>query len=431
MTKIGLDEVMRRIYKLEQKNIKCTMLGIGPMSDNLIEAAFLLANKKKFPLMFIASRNQVDADEFGGGYVCSWNQNTFSNSIRQIAKKCKFDGLYYLCRDHGGPWQRDKERNDKLPAAEAMALGKRSFLYDLKAGFNLLHVDPTKIPSVDDIVPMDIILDYTIKLIEYCEEQRKNLGLPPVSYEVGTEETNGGITSVETYNKFINTLTDRLKVKNLPLPVYVVGNTGTLTRLTENVGKYNVEQTMALSKTARNYGVGLKEHNGDYLSDYLLSIHPYIGVTATNVAPEYGYVETKTYLMLSQMEQYFYKIGLIDIISNFGEIFSNASINCQRWRKWMTNGKDKYTLEQIKEDPEIEKLIVNISGHYIFNNEDVKQEKIKMYKNLENLGLNPRKIVIAELMKSIDRYVSYFNLEGISTCIGEMTTTEFVPVHQG
>jgi hypothetical protein len=414
MKKIGLDEAMRRIYKLEEKNIRCTMLGIGPMSDNLIEAAFLLADKKKFPLMFIASRNQVDADEFGGGYVCSWNQDTFAHAIRQIAKKCKFDGLYYLCRDHGGPWQRDKERSDKLPTAEAMALAKRSFLYDLKAGFDLLHVDPTKIPVIDGIVPMNLVLDYTIELIEYCEEQRKILGLPSVSYEVGTEETNGGITSLEAYNTFINTLVDRLKARNLPLPVYIVGNTGTLTRLTGNVGTYNAGQAMALSKAARNHGVGLKEHNGDYLSDYLLGIHPYIGVSAANVAPEYGYVETKTYRILSQMERCFYDMGLIDTVSDFSELFSNASINCQRWRKWMTGGRDTYTLEQVKQDPEIENLIVNISGHYTFNDEDVKREKAAMYRNLKKLGLNPHKTVITEIMKSIDRYVGCFNLEGIS-----------------
>ena len=201
MQKPGLREFMQGIYKLEEaQNLRCTMLGIGPMSENLIEACFLLAKKKDFPVMFIASRNQVDADEFGGGYVCSWNQDTFRRDIAKIAGRCRYDGLYYLCRDHGGPWQRDKERSDKLPVAEAMELGKRSYLYDLKAGFDLLHIDPTKIPDVGDVVPMDMVLDLTIELIEYCEAQRKALGLPPVAYEVGTEETNGGLTGVESYN---------------------------------------------------------------------------------------------------------------------------------------------------------------------------------------------------------------------------------------
>lgn len=39
------------------------MIGIGPMSHTLIKASMLLAKEKDFPLMFIASRNQVDADE--------------------------------------------------------------------------------------------------------------------------------------------------------------------------------------------------------------------------------------------------------------------------------------------------------------------------------------------------------------------------------
>jgi hypothetical protein len=45
MNRISLKETMNEIYKLEMQNKKCTMLGIGPMSENLIDAAFLLAKK--------------------------------------------------------------------------------------------------------------------------------------------------------------------------------------------------------------------------------------------------------------------------------------------------------------------------------------------------------------------------------------------------
>jgi hypothetical protein len=38
---------------------------------------------------------------------------------------------------------------------------------------------------------------------------------------------------------------------------------------------------------AGTYGVGLKEHNADYLSD-ILYMHPVFGITAVNVAPEFG-----------------------------------------------------------------------------------------------------------------------------------------------
>lgn len=418
MEKIGLRKAMEALYRLEEKeNFRCTMLGIGPMSANLIEATFLLAKKKDFPVMFIASRNQVDADEFGGGYVCSWNQDTFRRDIDAIAKKCGFDGLYYLCRDHGGPWQRDKERGDRLPVEEAMALGKKSYEYDLKAGFDLLHIDPTKVPTETGIVPMELVLDYTMELIEYCEAKRKELGLPEVAYEVGTEETNGGLTGTAEYDKFITTLVGRLKEKGLPVPVYIVGNTGTLTRLTENVGKYSADQAMALSKSARVHGVGLKEHNGDYLSDFLLGIHPAIGVTATNVAPEYGVAESRALLLLHEMEAYLYKKGLVKALSNFKEIFTKASISSERWRKWMTGDKGSYTVEQVFADAELAPLVVEICGHYTFNDPLVKAEAAKMYENLEWAGLNPHRIVVNAVMDSIERYVDAFNLEGTTSKI--------------
>ena len=131
MSKITLTEIVKRGMKLKKEE-KASMLGIGPMSNILIKASIKLAKEKDFPLMFIASRNQVDLQELGGGYVCNWDQKSFSDDIKKIAKEEGFDGLYYLCRDHGGPWQRDKERKDHLPEDEAMELGKKSYIADIE-----------------------------------------------------------------------------------------------------------------------------------------------------------------------------------------------------------------------------------------------------------------------------------------------------------
>ena len=120
MKKLPIKTVVQRLLNLQEEGKSATLLGIGPMSPNLLQASFELAKDDDFPLMFIASRNQVDADELGGGYVNGWNQETFTKDIKKVADKVGFDGLYYLCRDHGGPWQRDKERNDHLPVDEAM-----------------------------------------------------------------------------------------------------------------------------------------------------------------------------------------------------------------------------------------------------------------------------------------------------------------------
>lgn len=37
--------------------------------------------------MFIASRNQVDADEFGAGYVNNWDQFRFAADLKAMAEK--------------------------------------------------------------------------------------------------------------------------------------------------------------------------------------------------------------------------------------------------------------------------------------------------------------------------------------------------------
>lgn len=415
MRKPTLNEVVEKMLSLQGKD-RATMIGIGPMSHTLIKASMLLAKEKDFPLMFIASRNQVDADEFGGGYVCNWDQKRFAEAIAQVAKENDYDGLYYLCRDHGGPWQRDKERNDHLPEAEAMALGKKSFKYDLENGFDLLHIDPTKDPYiVGKVIDMNVNLNRTIELIETAEQQRKEMGLPPVSYEVGTEETNGGLTSSENYEAFIKKLNERLDEKNLPHPAFIVGNTGTLTRLTENVGHVDPASCKNLSSIAKKYHVGLKEHNGDYLDEAILLQHPAWGVTAMNVAPEFGTVETQAYLKLAEVEDSLQNEGLLKDKSDIKKVLMTESVKSGRWKKWMVDGKDKLSIEEILQDTELARLITEISGHYTFNNPVVKAEIAKLYENLDNAGVDGEGFVINQIKDSIDRYVKCFNLAGLTS----------------
>lgn len=415
MNKPTLNEVVAKMLSLEG-NQRATMIGIGPMSHTLIKASMLLAKEKDFPLMFIASRNQVDADELGGGYVCNWDQKRFSEAIAQIAKENDFDGLYYLCRDHGGPWQRDNERNAHLPEDEAMALGKKSYKYDLENGFDLLHIDPTKDPYiVGKVIDMDVNLNRTIELIETAENERKAMNLPPVSYEVGTEETNGGLTSSENYEAFIKKLNERLDEKNLPHPAFIVGNTGTLTRLTENVGHVDPTSCKNLSSIAKKYHVGLKEHNGDYLDDAILLQHPAWGVTAMNVAPEFGTVETQAYLKLAEVEDSLHEEGLIKDKSDIALVLTMEAVKSGRWKKWMVDGKDKLSIEEILEDKELVRLITEISGHYTFNNPKVKAEIAKLYANLSQSGIDGELYVINKIKDSIDRYVKCFNLEGLTS----------------
>ena len=169
-------------YVINSKGEKHTLLGIGPMSENFLRASLEISKEKDFPLMYIASRNQVDAYKFGGGYVFNSDQKLLKEKIEEIAQEINYDNVYYLCRDHGGPWQRDKERADHLPEDEAMAIAKESYKEDILNGFDLLHIDPTKDPDeYCKVVDIDVVFNRTIELIEYCEQVRKEYGVLSIS----------------------------------------------------------------------------------------------------------------------------------------------------------------------------------------------------------------------------------------------------------
>ena len=83
MSNLTIRQAVQGMLKLQDSGDHATMVGIGPMSPNLIQAVFELAKDEDFPPMFIASRNQVDMDEMGAGYVNGWDQTRFAADIMQ------------------------------------------------------------------------------------------------------------------------------------------------------------------------------------------------------------------------------------------------------------------------------------------------------------------------------------------------------------
>ncbi len=393
--KITITQMMNAARLLKEQGEKFTMLGIGPMSKPLLKATLELAQEKDFPIMLIASRNQVDSDEFGHGYVRDWDQDRFVADVKAVEEEIGFNGLCYLCRDHGGPWQRDEERAAKLPVKEAMEKCIRSYKHDMDAGFDLLHIDPTKDPEYAmGTVPFNIVIDRTVEIIEELEKHRKEKGLPEIGYEAGTEETNGGLTGVEAFSDFIDILVEKLGAKGIKAPEFVVGQTGTLTRLTENVGNFNRENAAQLSINAAKHGVGVKEHNGDYLSDKILLEHPVIDVTAMNVAPEFGVVETRAYLELAKVEE-----RCVDKAkwSGLKEEMSLYAVKSERWRKWVVGDMTTADVDTVLKDKELTALITDICGHYTYEIPSVKAKIEKMLNNLKEVGLTARLTLIISL----------------------------------
>ena len=104
---------------------------------------------------------------------------------------------------------------------------------------------------------------------------------------------------------------------------------------TENIGSFESPirikkeiapeiQIFKALELCEKYGVWMKEHNADYLSNDSLKWHPRIGIHAVNVAPEFGITETRT---------------LIDILkkSNLNKelSFYEISYKSGKWKKWM------------------------------------------------------------------------------------------------
>ena len=404
-------------YVIQAKNERHTLLGIGPMSENFLYASLESSKEKDYPVMYIASRNQVDSYKLGGGYVFNSDQKLFRETIEKICREIDYDNVYYLCRDHGGPWQRDKERADHLPEDKAMELAKESYKEDILNGFDLLHIDPTKDPDeYCKVVDIDVVFNRTIELIEYCEQVRKENGIEKeIAYEVGTEETSGGLTSLDTYEGFIKRIKEYTDTHDMPMPIFIVGQTGTLTRLTKNVGHFNYENSMDLSRISTKYGVGLKEHNGDYLSEAKLLAHLPLEITAMNVAPAFGTIETMALLELLDVEDKFASMGIIKNPSNLRKVITHESIYSMKWKKWLTDEVDMSNLEALDENTE--RQITELCGHYTYSTPVVAQEIATLYKNLELIKVDGKRFVIEKLKEEMQKHVRCFNLEGLTTKI--------------
>lgn len=164
-----------------------------------------------------------------------------------------------------------------------MESAKSSLRADLDAGFQVIHIDPSvdihASPKVDDV------LDRIYELYEYCWSHAQRLG-QEVVFEIGTEEQSG---STNTQEELDYTLKSQSWVianaTQLPKPTFVVIQTGTKVMEMRNVGSFDTPvrvshelpaeiQVPKMIEICNRYGILMKEHNTDYLSDEALKWHP-------------------------------------------------------------------------------------------------------------------------------------------------------------
>lgn len=371
---------------------KATMLCSGPMSKNCIDAAIELSNELRIPQILIASRRQIDSSEFGGGYVENFDTHSFANYVRSK----KSDNIF-IARDHGGPWQSLVEQNSNLNVSDSMKSAKKSFETDILSGFDFIHIDPS-IPIQNENLTIEQILSRLFELYGYTYEFAKQNNRN-IEFELGTEEQNGYAQDLEKFEYFLNEV-QKFCIKNkVTKPTFVVAQTGTKVMEMQNIGIFgsNLNESKKISlnillktlEICNKFDVLLKEHNTDYLSDEALALRPIIGIHASNVAPEFGVIETKALLYILKMFGY-------DEEFNF---FIQTALNSNKWKKWMLKNS-KAT--------DIDKAI--ICGHYIFANESIKNMRDKVSRELivKNIDLdNYLKRIIKQAMT---RYIRLFKM---------------------
>ena len=287
---------------------------VGPMSKNVVDAITEFSNKTNNKIGLIPSRRQV---EFDGGYVNNWKTKDFS----------KYSNQLFLKRDHAGPGQGYNDDD-----------GFKSLKNDCKY-FNMIHIDPwKKYPSFNEG------LKWTADMIKYCHSINQEL-----EYEVGTEESIREF-NVEDLDMFLFSLKKYLTTQQFNKIKYVVIQSGTSLKGNKNTGKYDKGRLKSMVEVAKKYNLLSKEHNGDYITTECIKSKFKLGLDAINIAPEFGLIETLSYIEAG-----------IDI-----DKFWKICYDSKRWEKWVDGDFD----------PIKQKLdLIKICGHYVFSTKEFKKIK--------------------------------------------------------
>jgi fructose/tagatose bisphosphate aldolase len=328
-----------------------TKIFIGPMSKNIVDAVCEFSKESDVPLALIPSRRQI---EYDGGYVNKWTTAEFGAYVKSKTDKV------ILQRDHGGVLQ-GKSPDD----------GIESLIEDCKSNFDLIHIDPWK-----KFKSVDTASEETSKNIKLC------LALnPDLKFEIGTESAIRNYTP-EEFQNFINLVKKSLGDQFTSIKYGVIQG-GTSIVGNRNTGKFDYEKCKKMIEVCENHGILSKEHNGDYLSKDEINKRFKCGLTAINIAPEFGYIETQ--IILSEI------FKNLDFESY--DSFYETCYNSNKWKKWLPEDLSMYPEDFLK------RLIIDVSGHYVFSHNQLCQIKTA-YPHLDNLIKTNLKQKIKDLIEA-------------------------------
>jgi len=377
-----------------------TVLAICPNSEAVVKASMLAAREAEAPLFFAATLNQVDLD---GGYT-GWTQQKFVALARELAAAAGYPGPVVVGLDHGGPWLKDVQTREQWPLERAMQGVKDSLAACIDAGYDLLHVDPTVVRALPPGAPMpiDLVIDRTLKLIEFSESHRRGKGLPPVSYEVGTEEVHGGLADMTTFRRFLDGLKAGLAARGLQdvWPCFVVGKVGTDLHTT----LFDPEVAKELVAAARPYGSSIKGHYSDSVANP--EAYPEAGMGGANVGPEFTEAEYEALAQLARSEDDLAARGRIAAKSGLMEALREAVVASGRWEKWRLPDEQGKSFDDLS--PERQGWLVRTGCRYIWADPTVVEARKRLYANLTAAGEPGEEAVLRAIADVIHKYCRAF-----------------------
>jgi len=382
-----------------------TALAVCPNSEAVVKAAIAAAKEAEAPLFFAATLNQVDLD---AGYT-GWTPEQFVRLLRNLVQATGYRGPAVVGLDHGGPWLKDIQTREGWPLDRAMGAVKESLAACLEAGYDLLHIDPTvdRTLPAGRPMPIELVTARTLELIAFTERHRRAAGLPPVSYEVGTEEVHGGLADLSAFRRFLAGLRAGLEERGLSdiWPCFVVGKVGTDLHTTE----FDPEVARRLAAIAAEYGSVIKGHYTDSVSNP--EAYPEARMGGANVGPEFTEAEYQALARLAEREQSVVQArDLRPHPSGIMLALREAVIASGRWEKWRLPEEKGFPFDQLS--VERQAWLVRTGCRYIWADPKVVSARQRLYANLEAAGEPAEGAVVAAIGALMGKYFRAFRLLG-------------------
>lgn len=355
---------MERINKLKElMDAGKTVLCIGPVSKNTIDAAIKFSNDFDVIIPLIASRGQIENKLHNGGYVD--NTESFAKYVLERSKNI------ILCRDHGGPLQGRWSNGDDFDKKEdAITDALISLEDDIANGFEILHIDTGNFAEYYGLN----VDEQSDVLIEICKKCRSIN--PHIQFEIGSEQTSGTPKSTRDFNVLLLNYIEDMKES----PLFSVIQIGNHVRDNHNEGEINIDLAIAYELDSKEHKVYTKEHNADYLQQESLILRNKLGLNALNIAPEFGYAETT--FLVSELAKARMHRSILE--------FLNISYNSNKWVKWFSKDNEATYYKK-----------AFVAGHYVFNDQRVKN--IKEIAS-EKLGYDIDKEIVSHLSNKMLQY---------------------------